>query len=210
MISLALAGAALAARTGGNVAPDGTELSCDLPGDLHRRNTASKGLGLCVFTSIHHSAVYQNVPALLEFPKYLIDKGIPGGGYPEKVAELIPRLCAERGLPEPAYVQVQGDDLEVLKLACRNGRMPSVTYCWSPTGRYNGQKIAHMVSLMHADEKHFVVCDNNYVPRTDEEKRAPQTYEWLTPEEFRKSYTGMGGGWAVILLSPGPPAPPRN
>jgi hypothetical protein len=70
----------ISASVGGPRHADGTEIACDLPGELHRANTSSKGLGLCVFTSIHHSAVWQNVPALQEFPKYLIDKNIPGGG----------------------------------------------------------------------------------------------------------------------------------
>jgi hypothetical protein len=30
---------AIGASVGGNKAPDGTEVHCDLPGDLHRRNT---------------------------------------------------------------------------------------------------------------------------------------------------------------------------
>jgi len=201
---LALAAAVLiGAQVGGNVAPDGkTELACDLPGNLHRQNTSSKGLGNCVFTSIHHSATWQDVPPLQEFPKWLIDKGIPGGGYPEKVTKLISQMCKEKGVPEPEYIQVQGDDLEVLKLACKTGRMPGVTYSFSPTGRYGGQRIAHMVSLVHADDSWFCVLDNNYTGATK--------YEWMTPAEFRKTYTGGRAGWAVILLRQGPPPAPKN
>lgn len=183
----------------GRVAPDGTEPHEDLPGELHRRNTSSFGLGNCVWTSIHHAALWQGVPALEEFPKWLIDKRIPGGGYPGKVADLIPRICKDRGLPVPAYIQVQGDDLEVLRLACRTGRMPAVTYSVSPTGRYGGSRIAHMVNIVHADEKWFAVLDNNYI---GEDK-----LEWMTPEEFLRAYSP---GWAVILLDNGPPPPPKG
>jgi hypothetical protein len=181
---------------------DGQEVDCDLPGDRHRRNTASKGLGLCVFTSIHHSSDWQNVPALLEFPRWLIDKGIPGGGYPQKVEQLIPRICSDRGVPVPDYLQVEGADLEVLKRACRSGRMPGVTYSFSPTGRYGGGRISHMVSLVSASDQWFVILDNNYP--------GPDKYEWLTPDEFRRTYAPGGRGWAVILLAPPPPPVPTN
>jgi hypothetical protein len=198
--------APVGATVGGPKHTDGTEISCDLPGELHRRNTASKGLGNCVFTSVHHSAVWQNVPALVEFPQYLIDKGIPGGGYPQKVDQLIPRICKDRNLPVPDYLQVQSNDLEILKAACRCGRMPSVTYAMSPTKRYGGSRISHMVSLVHADDRHFVVLDNNYpgsAGNTD-------VYEWMSPQEFLRAYSGGKTGWAVILLNGPPPPVPRN
>ncbi len=125
----------MGAKVAGTRSPDGAEeIHCDLPGELHRKNTSSRGRGLCVFTSIHHSAVSANVPALQEFPRWLITKGIPGG-YPQKVADLIPKMCRERGLPEPEWIQVEGKDLEVLKVACKTGRLPAVTYSFSPTGR---------------------------------------------------------------------------
>lgn len=191
------------ASVGGPIAPDGTEVLIDLPASLQRKNTASKGLGNCVFTSIHHSALWQDVPALQEFPQWLITKGIPGGGYPSKVADLVPKIAKERGLPTPDFLQVESRDLEILKLACKTGRMPGVTYSRSPTGRYGGQKIAHMVSLVHASDAWFCVLDNNYI--------GPTSLEWMTPSEFLATYTGGGGnGWAVILLDAGPPPCPRN
>lgn len=183
---------------------DGTEVDNDFPGDLHRRNTASKGLGNCVFTSIHHAALWQNVPALQEFPKWLIDKGIPGGGYPGKVEKLIPQIARDRGMEVPDYIQVQGMDLEILKRASKSGRLLSVTYSFSPTGRYGGRRISHMVSVVStpepgSDKGYWVVLDNNY-PGADK-------YEWLTDSEFRKTYAP---GWTVILLAPPPPPIPRN
>jgi hypothetical protein len=181
---------------------DGTEIDCDLPGEMHRKNVASRRQGCCVFTSLHHSAVWQNVPALVEFPAWLHKKGLPGGGYPGNVKERITAICKDRGVSEPPYVQVEGDDLEVLRAACRSGRMPAVTYGWSPTGRYGGRRIPHMVSLVAATEKWFVILDNNY-PGTS-------NYEWLTPAEFQKCYAALGGGWAVILLDEGPPPVPHN
>jgi hypothetical protein len=77
-----------------------------------------------------------------------------------------------------------------------------VTYSSSPTGRYGGSRIAHMVSLVHADDRWFAVLDNNYP--------GANLIEWMTPQEFQRTWTGMGGGWAVILLAPPPPPPPVN
>lgn len=198
------------ATVGGKLAPDGkTEINCDLPGNLHMKNTGGmgprgpgSGAGLCVFTSIEHSSHWQNVDALKGFQQWMTHK--PGGGHPQKVDQMIEAFCKERGLAKPDYLQVEGKDLEILKLACKTGRMPAVTYGVSPSGRYSGKTIAHMVSLPHADDQFFCVLDNNYIePREG-------AYEWMTPQEFLKAYTSGGGGWAVILLDPGPPPVPRN
>jgi len=192
------------AKVGGRVAPDGkVELQIDLPGSLHQKNIASSGLGCCVFRSIDHAARWANIPALQHFPEWMVQKHIPGGGYPQKVADLIPKIAKDRKMPEPDFVQVEGNDLEILKLATATGRMPGVTYSKSPTGRYGGQRIAHMVNIVHADDQWFVVLDNNYIGENN--------YEWMTPQEFLKTYSGMGGrGWAVILIPNGPPPIPRN
>jgi hypothetical protein len=119
---------------------------------------------------------------------------------------MIAQICQEKGAPVPLYIQVEGGDLEVLQAACRTGRMPGVTYSYSPTGRYGGARISHMVSLVHADERHFVILDNNYPGSAGHE----DTYEWLSPQEFHKTYTGGGGGWCVVLLEASPPPPPHN
>lgn len=190
------------AKVGGRVSPDGArEIHCDLPGDLHLKNVGgSDGAGLCVFTSLAHSARWQNIPVLEDFRDWM--RKYPGGGYPEKVDRMIAKCCQERSQPVPEYIQIEGQDLEVLKLACRTGRMPGVTYSRSPTGRYGGGTIAHMVSLPHADDEWFCVLDNNYP--------GDSNYEWMTPEEFKKTYAGGGSGWSVIFLNPSPPPYPRN
>ena len=190
------------ASVGGNTAPDGTPIHCDLPGDQHCKNVSSRGQGCCVQTSINHSARWQNVPALVDFHKWVQEKGLPGGAYPGAVDERLPRCCKDRGYPVASYIQIQNSrDLEVLRLACRTGRMPGVTYSRSPTGRYGGGRIAHMVSLPHADDKHFAILDNNF-PGADK-------YEWMTPAEFLK-VCNPSGYWAVILLEAPPPPAPTN
>lgn len=187
------------AVVGGKTSPEGTEIHVDLPGEYHRHNVSSRGSGCCVFTSIGHSARWQDVPVLIDFQTWIQSKGLPGGGYPGNVKDRITKICREKGVPEPPYLQVEGDDLDILKLACASGRMPAVTYSYSPTGRYGGRRIAHMVSLPHIDSSYAAVLDNNY-PGIDK-------YEWLDVDTFRKVYRP---GWAVILLSHGPPPVPRN
>lgn len=192
------------AKVGGKVSPSGAEIHLDLPEDLHQQNRSSLGQGCCVFTSIFHSAMWANIPQLYEFPKWLQDKRLTGGGYPGNVRARITAICKERGVPEPDYVQVENDDLEILKAACRAGRMPAITYSYSPsgTGRYGGQRISHMVSLVHADDAYFCVLDNNYI--------GVKNYEWLSPSVLKGTYAPGGRGWCVILLGHGPPPPPRN
>ena len=186
------------AKVGGDTAPDGTAVQIDLPADKRMHNVGGRdGAGLCVFTSLNHAAIWQNVDVLKDFQKWMRSK--PGGGYPEKVTRMINRKSQEAGIEAPPFVQVEGSDLEVIQLACATGRMPCVTYGFSPSGRYGGQRISHMVNCVHADGRNCAVLDNNY----------PEQLEWLSEEEFRRAYAA-DGGWTVVLLKPGPPPPPRN
>jgi hypothetical protein len=194
-----------AAKVGGKVSPAGVEIDVDLPAEHHLRNKGgSDGAGLCVFTSIDHAARWQRVDALIGFRDYMTK--FPGGGYPEKVKQYVSKLSKSRNLPEPAYIQIFGaveDDLKILEAACKSGRFPSITYGISPTGRYGGRRIAHMVSMPHCDlEKgEFCVLDNNH-PGID-------AYEWMNKTEFIRAYTSGGrAGWSVILLDNGPPPVP--
>lgn len=192
------------AKVAGTVAPDGkTEVQLDLPASLHKHNISSARLGCCVFRSGDHAAHWSNEPALMDWPEWMVKKGIPGGGYPEKVTKLVKQIAKDRGMPEPVILQVEGKDIEIIKLAARNGLMPCVTYGQSPTGRYGGQLIDHMVNLVHADDQWFCVLDNNYVD-------GPQHLEWMTPAEFQRAYTIRGGGWSYFILKPPPPPPPKN
>jgi len=207
LFSLIILGALcqVSAVVGGKIAPDGkTEIQVDLPGNLHRANVTSRGQGCCTHTSVHHAALWQNVPALQEFPKWVQDKGLPGGTYPDLMAQRIKAMCKERGVPEPAYIQVEGgkEVVELVKAALASGRMPCVTYSLSPTGRYGGKRISHMVNASHGDEKTFAILDNNYT--------GEKAYEWLTPDEFFRTFTGGRAGWALILLDAGPPPLPYN
>lgn len=178
----------------------GVEVTCDLPADLRMKNVGGRdGAGLCVFTSIAHSARYQNETRLVDFQAKM--KAEPGGGYPEKVDRMI-----EKYGKGAEYVQHQGGDLEFLYRAIRSGRMPSVTY----SGRdphYGRQRVSHMVNLVHLDPpdktpRLAAILDNNF-PGENE-------LVWMTAEEFQSRWKDMQGGWAVILLAPTPPPVPRN
>lgn len=186
------------AKVGGDAAPDGTPVQIDMPRELRMKNVGGRdGAGLCVFTSLNHSAIWQDIDVLKDFQKWMRSK--PGGGYPQKVDAMIAQKCKEAGAPVPDYIQVEGKDLEILDLACKTGRMPGVTYGFSPSGRYGGSRISHMVNLAHADGKNYAVLDNNYI----------EDLEWLSKSEFQRAY-GSDGGWSVIFLKPGPPPAPRN
>jgi len=195
------------ASVGGKIAPDGrTELQIDLPGQLHRANVSSRGQGCCTHTSTHHSAIFQNVPALQEFPKWVQSKGLPGGTYPEEMARRIAMICKDRGVAQPQYVQVTGgrETLDVIRAALASGRFPCVTYSFSPTGRYGGGRIAHMVNIVHLDDQYAAILDNNYIePRES-------SFEWMSVDQFLRTYTGGRAGWALILLHCGPPPLPWN
>lgn len=184
------------ASVGGPVTPEGVPIVCQLPGHLHQKNKGgSDGSGLCVYASARHSGLWQNCPQFEGLFNWMTAH--PGGSYPSKFQRTLEQFCQEKGYPVPPYVQVENNDLDVLRLACRTGRMPGVTYSFSPTRRYGGQRIAHMVSLVHADERTFTILDNNYI--------GENAYEHLTPQEFLRTYSGGRTGWALILLTPPPP-----
>ncbi len=209
------------AKVGGPTSPDGkAAVQLDLPLDLHLRNSGGndrtrdnprgepgKGYGLCVFTSINHSAYWQNVPLLWEFRDWM--KNHPGGGHPQKVDEMVARLAKEKGVEPPKVVHVTGNNqqvLQILKQLVQSGRMPGITYSYSPTGRYNGQPISHMVTLLAAGVGEgpdgtggWAILDHNH----------PGSIEWMDEATFLRVFTGGRQGWACFLLPPGPPPVPR-
>ncbi len=185
--------------TGGPVGPDGkTEVACDLPVDQRQRNVGGRdGAGLCVFTSIEHAARWQSEQRLENFQADMRKE--PGGGWPGKVDAMIAKYG--KGTQ---YIQYEGGNPAILKLALATGRMPGVTYNGRDGVHYSGN-IAHMVSLVAYDEHTDLaaILDNNFVGEKD--------IVWMTCKEFRDRWAPRGqGGWAVVLLSPPPPPVPHN
>lgn len=172
---------------------EGREIAVDLPINEHLRNKGgSDGAGLCVFTSIDHAARWQNEVSLIGFRDYMTK--FPGGGYPEKVDKFIPKKSDGKNVD---YVQFTDGDPASLVLALRTGRMPCITYGYSP--RYGGN-IAHMVNLVYLDDKWAAILDNNF----------PGTYEWVEYKEFIRRWRMGGGGWNLVLLNPSAPPVPKN
>lgn len=170
---------------------DGVTVAIDYPVSQRTKNIGGRdGAGLCVFTSIGHAAREQNVDPLKDFQEWM--RQYPGGGYPQKVDDMIARKC---GTSKPLYIQYEGRDPAILKAALAGGRMPSITYD-GRDGHYRGT-IAHMVNLVHFDDKYAVVLDNNFIGEKD--------LVWLSPEELLSRWYGGRDGWAVVLLNPGKP-----
>lgn len=196
--------AVIGASIGGKTSPQGAEIHVDLPNAEHMNNVGgSDGAGLCVFTSTEHSAKWSNVETLFGFRDWM--RQYPGGGWPEKLDAKIRELSTQRGQLVPKFVQFQGkagDLLPIVEHALKTNRMPAVTYGFSPSGRYGGRRIAHMVNCVHLDAKSACVLDNNY-PGVDK-------YEWMTRDELGRTITSGGAGWVVVLLDPGPPPLPHN
>lgn len=186
---------------GGGVSPDGkVEITTELPLDQRMRNIGSHvdGAGMCVSTSMTHQARWQNMREWVQFRDWCAK--FPGGGYPSKMEKQVKQFSAEKGLSVPAYIQYEGTDTAILKLALATGRMPSVTYSGRDGVRYRGT-IAHMVNLVHLDDQWAAIMDNN---------GKPEDLIWMSPEEFKDRWTSGGGGWAFIWLTTPPPPPPTN
>jgi len=181
------------AQVMGSRGPDGTEVICELPEKEHIKNVGGRdGAGLCVFTSIEMSARWANENELRGFQQKMRKE--PGGGWPEKVDRMMAKYA-----PGIKYVQYSGNDPGILDLAMKTGRMVAVTYGYSE--RYGG-RVAHMVNLVHMDEKWATILDNNFV--------GSDKLEWMSRVEFLRRWKMTGGGWAVILLAPSPPPIPIN
>ena len=76
-----------------------------------------------------------------------------------------------------------------------------MTYNGTLDPRYNGQRIAHMVNVVHIGNKWAAVLDNNF----------PQKLIWMPVQSFEKQWKGSrGGGWSVILLANGSPPIPHS
>lgn len=185
----------------GGVSPAGVEVTCDLPESLRLHNTGGMGRrgpgtgsGLCVFTSITHGARFQNEVALWNLQKQMtMEPGV--NGYPQMVDAMLAKYA-----PGVKYIQYQGNDPAFLEDVLRTGRMLAVAYNGQDT-RYGNKVIGHMVNLVYLDDKEACILDNNF------EKK----YYWMTRKEFLdRWHVSNGDGWAIALIAPPPPGPPRN
>ncbi|HEX5273173.1 MAG TPA: hypothetical protein VFW33_21905, partial [Gemmataceae bacterium] len=162
-----------------------------MPSDVRRHNIAAKGLGCCVFRSIDYASWWQNVPELHRFPEWMVSSGIQGGGWPQKVDALIPKIATAHGVPAPRYVQYEGSNPAIIELALKTGRLPGIT--WQGN---------HMLSCVYLGAEKAGILDNN----------APDKISWYSRKDFLARWTAPGGkgGWVVVLLNHGPPPVPKG
>lgn len=184
---------------GGRISPDGKiALTCDLPESERKENIASRGLGCCVFRSGDYSSRFQQVPEFYDLPEKMVEAGIPGGGYPEKVNQVFQKFG-----PKVQFIQNTTGDPDILRAILKTGRMGCTTYNGHDP-HYGNRTIAHMVCLVCFDEKSgwAAISDNNYPSAHD--------FVWMSCAEFVKRWKGTGGGWVYALLNPAPPPVPHN
>lgn len=190
------------AVVGGRVSPDGVPIQCDYPGERMKPNVGgSDGKGLCVFDSASWAMDWHRHREGYGLLEWMTRK--PGGGWPEKFDAMMAEFWREKGKPAPRYVQMEGDDIPFVIDALAKGKLVCGTYWRSPTGRYQGQRIAHMVCIAHHDGERVAVIDNNFC--------GADKVEWMSAAEFRKTFLNSSGkGWAIAFDAPPPPPPPHN
>lgn len=178
--------------TPGGPVKNGIRVATDIPLSKTIKNVGgSDGAGLCVFTSAQVAAYWQNIKELDGFRSWMERR--PGGGWPEKVDDMLRQFCAEKGVPVPEYVQHTGGDEAFIELALATRRMVCATYA----GRddfYRG-RIAHMVNFVYLDAQVGAIIDNN----------RPTVVVWMTRAELLSRWRDMQGGWAFVFLKPSPP-----
>lgn len=187
---------------GGTTSPSGEPIQIDYPVEQWIRNIGSRvdGAGMCVASSIEMSLRWANREEYRGFRDWAAQWS--GGAWPGKVDKYFADFVKAKGLPEAQYVQYEGRDVELLKLALKTGRLPSITYSGRDGVRYRSP-IAHMTCLAHYDEAkdEAAILDNN-VSGTE--------LIWMSCAEFRDRWMGGRSGWAVVVLY-NPPAPiPKN
>lgn len=184
----------------------GESVTCDLPNDQQFKNIGSKkdGAGMCVFSSIEMAARYQGLDAMRGWRDWCA-ANYKGGGYPQKVDQLLLAWWKKQAIEPIPYLQFEGVDPEAIMATIdKTNRMSSITYGFSP--RY-GQRIAHMVNGILYGQKYGVVLDNNFI--------GDNQYEWMEKGELvrrmRLQTNGQAGSaWVFVWLTPGSPPAPKG
>ena len=191
LLLLALAAPPAAAQkwTGPTLA-DGTEVQIDVPLDLRLRNVGgSDGKGLCVSSSVTVAARLQGEARLLGLRAWCEKR--PGGSWPERLMKDLKEFA-----PDAPVFQVTGADLTFIRLCLENGYLVSCT--WGGN---------HMLNLVHLDDRHAVILDNNSPWGEEDGRRADTKLQVMTPREFQQKASMGGGIWIVVVLGKCPPSP---
>lgn len=184
------------------MSPDGVAIECDYPSDRMEKNLAgTDGSGLCVFASASRAMDWHGIRSGHGMLHWMTSK--PGGGWPQKFDDMMREYFQEKEEQVPAYVQMDGTDFDFVQKALASGKLVCCTYNYSPSGRYSGGRISHMVNVHHHDGQRVAIGDNNFV--------GADQYEWLTVEEWKKcAADSRGRTWAIAFDAPAPPPPPHN
>lgn len=193
------------------VSQSGTRAVIDIPATLHLRNTGGMGpggpgtgAGLCVFTSVEVAARWHCLPQIAGFQKWMTHK--EGGGWPQKLDQMLKQFCREKGVKCPPYVQHTGGDPTFLEAVYRNRFMPAMTHTQ-----------VHMVNGAHLDQAIGAIIDNNNPAHWEWANRSLYLRTWgavrsqdqpLFPRPFREGILGDEPGWVFAwTTSPPPPGP---
>jgi hypothetical protein len=186
------------------------ELAVDFPTSQHMQNIASRGLGMCVMTSIEMAARWAGLEQYRGLRDWCANQEA-GGANPQKVDRQLAAYCRAKNLPAPQYLQYEGPDPgPILDLCAKTGRLACITYGQSPRyidGRNPTGQIAHMTCCPHVSGQWGVCLDNNFIGGVNRE----HLFEWMPREELirRMKYPG-DRAWVFVWLAPSPPPAPRN
>ena len=119
----------------------------------------------------------------------------PGGGYPQKVDQMLVRYCPDI---KGHYVQNTDCTLEYIRDVLESGRLVGITYSGELDPHYHQYIRAHAQLYPLERRSGARVLDNNFI--------ADKDIVWMRPDAL--SYMNTSGhrrkGWAVVLLAPGP------
>ena len=187
----------------------GETLTCDFPDQLWISNIGSHrdGAGMCVMSSIEMCALYLGLDQYKGLRDWCANE--PGGAYPEKVSDQIPRFEKAKNIPTEKrvpFLQYEGRDVEsFLAEVDRAGLMAGITYGRSP--RYGRDTIYHMVATPKCGRTGLnVVLDNNPIGGVG----PGHLFEWMSHREMMARIVHADGneGWCFAWLAcPPPPIP---
>lgn len=148
-----------------------------------RNKRGPRGQGSCVYASISLCGAHHNLPSA----EYLLEEhpiwGPPvlDGSYPERVE----RDMANRRYPIPIWNISGTQTINWIDHFLEQGSWVAITY---------GER--HMITATgKTQDGSYWIVDNNY----------PQEERLVLREVFLREHRRTGGGWCVILKTPGPP-----
>lgn len=182
--------------------PQGQSPRIDYPENEWFRNIGSRvdGAGMCVFTAFEFSARWAGLEEFRGFRDWAAK--YKGGGWPEKLDQIINDYCKEKGIKRPKVLQYSGDDTSFLAHALDNGQLPGCTLFRCP--RYGAGVIYHMTNCANLGQE-CAILDNNFpeyywFPKSDLASRIMNP----DPNTHKPAY------WGFVILEPPPPWVPKN